>query len=38
MYLLAYFKKMKVGLSNNQPVCVSPTNNFEPMVDFLEIW
>jgi hypothetical protein len=25
---LAYFKKMKVGLSNHQPECVCPTNNF----------
>jgi hypothetical protein len=25
---LAYFPKMKVGLSNDQSVCVSPTNNF----------
>jgi hypothetical protein len=26
---LAYFPKMKVGLSNHQPVCVcAPTNNF----------
>jgi hypothetical protein len=25
---LAYFPKMKVGLSNYQSVCVSPTNDF----------
>jgi hypothetical protein len=25
---LAYFPKTKVGIRNNQPVCVSPTNNF----------
>jgi hypothetical protein len=34
--ILAYFPKMKVGLSNHQPVCLSPTNNF--WVDFHEIW
>jgi hypothetical protein len=30
MSSLAYFQKIKVGLSNHQPVClsVSPTNNF----------
>jgi hypothetical protein len=26
--LIAYFPKMKVGLSNHQSVCLSPTNNF----------
>jgi hypothetical protein len=26
--VLAYFQKMKVGLSNHQCVCVSTTNNF----------
>jgi hypothetical protein len=26
--ILAYFPKMKVGLSNHQSVCVSATNNF----------
>jgi hypothetical protein len=25
---LAYFQKLKVGLSNHQSVCLSPTNNF----------
>jgi hypothetical protein len=25
---------MKVGLSNHQPVCVSDTNNFEPVGGF----
>jgi hypothetical protein len=33
---LAYFPKMKVGLSNHESVCVSPTNNC--LVDFHEIW
>jgi hypothetical protein len=32
LVILAYFPKMKVGLSNHQSVClsvsVSPTNNF----------
>jgi hypothetical protein len=27
-YFLAYFRRMKVDLSNNQPVCVCATNNF----------
>jgi hypothetical protein len=28
LLVLAYFPKLKVGLSNHQSVCVSPTNNF----------
>jgi hypothetical protein len=43
VYILAYFQKMKVGLSNQQPVClwclclsacVSPTNKFESTCGF----
>jgi hypothetical protein len=31
---LAYFPKMKEGLSNHQPVCVSPLITFEPICGF----
>jgi hypothetical protein len=32
-FLLAYFQKIKLGLSNHQSVCVCP-----PLIDFHEIW
>jgi hypothetical protein len=36
---LAYFKKMKVGLSNHESVCLCPSLiTFEPIRGFYEIW
>jgi hypothetical protein len=35
VYFLAYFNKMKVGLSNHQPVCLCPPLiTFEPICGF----
>jgi hypothetical protein len=35
---LDYFQKMKVGLSNRLSVCVSPTNNFTSIPNFMKIY